>query len=169
MSVIDLLPTSWLLPAAGIALAVTGATAGVQTWRLHTAQADLARESSVWAKQLASLEKSAREASEAYREQEAQAQADVNAKDAAYVETLTLLKRSAAARDASVVGMRSDLAAIAAAASAAASSPGNACRSQDERIARGASLLSEGLGLVAECQGLAQRLDAKVTTLQQIH
>jgi hypothetical protein len=39
MNPLSLIPTTWLLPAAAVVGAALLATAGVQTWRLHTEQA----------------------------------------------------------------------------------------------------------------------------------
>ena len=39
MSLLDFIPTSWLMPAAGAAVCALGALLGVQTWRLHSEQA----------------------------------------------------------------------------------------------------------------------------------
>lgn len=119
-----------------------------------------------WAAERAMQAQDAAELDAKYRAKEKADQDAINAKDAAYVETLQLLKRASAARESSAADSVRQLAAVASAAGQAASSPGDSCRSQDERIARGAELLSESLGLLSEGADLAQRLNAKIEALQ---
>jgi Protein of unknown function (DUF2514) len=71
-----LIPSSWLLPIAGIAGALMAATIGVQTLRVHSAQADLAKVQQAWDKERAAAITAARTAEQKARADEQRMAAD---------------------------------------------------------------------------------------------
>lgn len=146
MSLIDLVPTSWVLPAAAVGAALLTLVLGVQTWRLHSAQTDLARESAAWAKQQKDMAQTAQAASEEYREKERLLQAanervrDAREQDEKRNASVAALVRAGDDR------LRDAIAAYAAGSGAAA---GDSLASCQSRTAALGQLLEDGLRVQA--------------------
>lgn len=95
-------------------------------------------------------------------------QAKYDQEGEAYEQALAVVEHATSAQSAVADGLRHDITAIGQRAGNLSKAPGDACRTQDEQLARGAELFSACLGLASEGAGLAQRLDAKVTALQRL-
>lgn len=101
-----------------------------------------------------------------YRADEATWRARAKETDDAYAENLQLLKKASAARAVPAGIVRDNLSAIGAAAHSAAGAAGAACGPENQRVSGLSSLLQESVGLVEEGAERVERLDAKVTGLQ---
>jgi hypothetical protein len=71
-----LVPTAWLWPAAGVLGLAMASAIGVQTWRVHSAQAELAKVQQARDKDTAEREKAARDAERTARATERRLAAD---------------------------------------------------------------------------------------------
>jgi hypothetical protein len=145
---LSLVPTAWLWPAAGVlGLAMAGAI-GVQTWRVHSAQAELAKVQQAWDKETADREKVARDAERNARAAERRLAAD-HLENINEAERLAARMRdNAAAAAVSGAGLRERARAVAA----------RCDRGPEAAAAAGASAPAAGAGdLLADVLG---RLDS---------
>lgn len=124
----------FLLPGLGVLLALATAAAGVQTWRLDSAQDTLAEERLQRSQEREAAAQAARDAEAEYRLLEAAMRAAVKeAEDAARLERARLERRAAADR-ADADRVRDELAAFAAGGGEAAGDSVDACRARAAQL-----------------------------------
>lgn len=145
-----------MIQALAIGLALALAATGVQTWRLHSLQTEVAQE----------RQRRAEEDLERERQRAAYDQALNEGVRKATDAWIRKTRAARAAADGLDGAYRGVLDAINA-AGGTADDPAAACRAAGERVAKLERLLGEGAGLAAEGARRVDALDAKLSGLQE--